>query len=130
MRSPVTSQQGDRANSQEVSFGSPYYERSYLQALNGGPYSVHRIGRGRVLIENLSMSLTGAIQPGPLRKIADESIDDGLLQRLLPLVLKPAVEGRTRSRLLPLQTTCVSLAGCTASTAPCELPRSQRILLC
>ena len=45
-------------------------------------------------IENLSASLIGGIQPEPFRNVADESADDGLLQRLLPVILKPAVEGR------------------------------------
>jgi len=47
-----------------------------------------------VFIENLSASLIGGIQPEPIRKVADDSADDGLLQRLLPVILKPAVEGR------------------------------------
>lgn len=66
----------------------------WLEAFNGAPYSVHRVGRGSVDIENLSASLIGGIQPEPIRKLADGSADDGLLQRLLPVILKPAVEGR------------------------------------
>jgi hypothetical protein len=66
----------------------------WLEAFNGNPYSVHRVGRGSVYIENLSASLIGGIQPEPFRKVADDSADDGLLQRLLPVILKPAVEGR------------------------------------
>jgi hypothetical protein len=66
----------------------------WLEAFNGAPYSVHRVGRGSVYIENLSASLIGGIQPEPIRKVADDSADDGLLQRLLPVILKPAVEGR------------------------------------
>ena len=41
---------------------------------------------------NLSISLLGGIQPEPIRKIADDTVDDGLLQRLLPIMLRPAVE--------------------------------------
>jgi hypothetical protein len=66
----------------------------WLEAFNGNSYSVHRVGRGPVYIENLSASLIGGIQPEPFRNVADESADDGLLQRLLPVILKPAVEGR------------------------------------
>ena len=66
----------------------------WLEAFNGAPYSVHRVGRGSVYIENLSASLIGGIQPEPIRKLAHDSADDGLLQRLLPVILKPAVEGR------------------------------------
>jgi hypothetical protein len=66
----------------------------WLEAFNGAPYSVNRIGRGAGFIENLSVSLIGGIQPEPIRKLADESLDDGLLQRLLPIVLRSAVAGR------------------------------------
>jgi hypothetical protein len=37
--------------------------------------------------------MLGGIQPEPNRQIADESADDGLLQRFLPVILKPAVGG-------------------------------------
>ncbi len=66
----------------------------WLEAFNGAPYSVTRIGRGAVFISNLSVSLIGGIQPEPIRKLADESVDDGLLQRLTPVVLRAAVAGR------------------------------------
>jgi hypothetical protein len=66
----------------------------WLEAFNGSPYSVNRVGRGAGFIENLSVSLVGGIQPEPVRKLADESMDDGLLQRLVPIVNRSAVEGR------------------------------------
>jgi hypothetical protein len=66
----------------------------WLEAFNGAPHSVHRIGRGSVYIPNLSVCVLGGIQPEPIRKLADECMDDGLLQRLLPVILQPAVEGR------------------------------------
>ena len=66
----------------------------WLEAYNGAPYSVNRVGRGSVYLENLSVSILGGIQPEPIRKLSDESMDDGLLQRLSPVVLRPAVEGR------------------------------------
>jgi hypothetical protein len=69
-------------------------DRSFwLQAFNGGSYAINRVGRGAGLIENLSVSMLGGIQPEPMRKIAGESIDDGLLQRLLPIILRPATLG-------------------------------------
>ena len=74
--------------------GSAKDRAFWLEAFNGAPYSVTRIGRGSVFIENLSVSLVGGIQPEPIRKLAHDSMDDGLLQRLLPIILKPAVEGR------------------------------------
>jgi hypothetical protein len=74
--------------------GSAKDRAFWLEAYNGGTYSVNRIGRGAIAIENLSVSLLGGIQPEPIRKVTEESADDGLLQRLLPIILKPAIEGR------------------------------------
>jgi len=66
----------------------------WLQSFNGGTYSTNRIGRGSVFIENLSVSMLGSIQPEPIRELAENGSDDGLLQRLIPIVLRPAVMGR------------------------------------
>ncbi|GKX36111.1 MAG: hypothetical protein MnENMB40S_37290 [Rhizobiaceae bacterium MnEN-MB40S] len=66
----------------------------YLQAFNGGSYIVNRIGRGSSIIPNLSASIVGNIQPEVIRKLAKDSADDGLLQRFLPVLLKPAGVGR------------------------------------
>lgn len=66
----------------------------WLQAFNGGTYSVSRISRGDIWIDNLSVSLLGGIQPEPIRKLAADSVDDGLLQRLLPVVLPAASVGK------------------------------------
>ena len=62
----------------------------WLQSFNGGSYTVNRVGRGSSMIDNLSVSLLGGIQPDPIRAIANDSSDDGLLQRLFPIVLRPA----------------------------------------
>src|SRR4029450_469197 len=51
----------------------------WLQAYNGGEYVVDRVGRGSFSISNLSVSLLGGIQPGPMRQIAADTVDDGLL---------------------------------------------------
>ncbi|MEO5706983.1 MAG: DUF3987 domain-containing protein [Alteraurantiacibacter sp.] len=65
-------------------------DRSFwLQAYNGGTYSYNRIGRGSGYIPNCSVSLLGGIQPEPLRAIANDSHDDGLVQRILPVILRP-----------------------------------------
>lgn len=74
--------------------GSAKDRSFWLEAFNGEPYSVQRVGRGSVFIENLSISLIGGIQPEPIQKIADESVDDGLLQRLVPITVRPAIAGR------------------------------------
>lgn len=66
----------------------------WLRSFNGGEYALNRIGRGAGIIDNLSVSMLGGIQPEPLRKIAGDSVDDGLLQRLFPILLRPASIGR------------------------------------
>ena len=71
----------------------------WLQAWNGGPYAVNRINRGAFLIENLSACVLGGIQPELIRKVAAETVDDGLLQRLLPIVLAPGTAGRDEEML-------------------------------
>jgi hypothetical protein len=66
----------------------------WLQSFHGGSYALNRIARGVAMIENLSVSLLGGIQPDPIRKIADDTVDDGLLQRLIPIVLCRGKAGR------------------------------------
>jgi len=62
----------------------------WLQSFNGGPYVVNRVGRGASMIDNLSVCMLGGIQPDPIRRLAAEAHDDGLLQRLFPIVVGPA----------------------------------------
>ena len=66
----------------------------WLRSFNGGQFALNRVGRGAAIIDNLSISMLGGIQPEPLRKIAGESVDDGLLQRLFPIMLRTAKMGR------------------------------------
>jgi hypothetical protein len=66
----------------------------WLQAFHGGPYAYNRVARGAGLIENLSISLLGGIQPEPMRKVAADTVDDGLIQRLIPIVLSRATLGK------------------------------------
>lgn len=66
----------------------------WLEAFNGGPYTVDRITRGSVRIDNLSFSILGGTQPDAIRKIAADAVDDGLLQRFFPIVLRPAELGK------------------------------------
>jgi hypothetical protein len=65
----------------------------WLQSFNGGQYVRHRIGRGACFVENMSVSMLGGIQPDAIRKLAADGVDDGLLQRLFPIVLRPATIG-------------------------------------
>lgn len=66
----------------------------WLQAYNGGSYSLNRISRGASFIPNCSVSLLGGIQPEPFRAIAGDTHDDGLVQRLIPVMLRPGHVGR------------------------------------
>jgi len=66
----------------------------WLQAFNGGIHTVHRIGRGAVYIPNLSACILGGIQPEAIRKVVEDCADDGLLQRLCPIILQQAVLGQ------------------------------------
>ena len=66
----------------------------WLQAFNGGPYSLNRVSRGACYIPNCSIGLLGGVQPEPIRAIANDTHDDGLIQRLIPVVLRPGTLGR------------------------------------
>jgi len=66
----------------------------WLTAYNGGPYPVQRITRGSSLIPNLSVSVLGGIQPDPVRALAANGHDDGLLARLCPVSITSADVGR------------------------------------
>jgi hypothetical protein len=68
----------------------------WLKSWNGGSSPVNRITRGSGLIPNLSVSLLSGIQPSVIRSIAQDTHDDGLLQRLFPIVLRSATMGHDR----------------------------------
>ncbi len=61
----------------------------WLQAYDGGPYTVDRISRGELHIENLSVSILGGIQPERLAEMHGLT-SDGLLQRFLPVMMGPS----------------------------------------
>jgi hypothetical protein len=72
------------------SSGHAASERSFmLQTYNGGPYTVDRISRGSFYIPNLSLTVLGGIQPDLIRKQSHAATDDGLIQRLTPIMLRP-----------------------------------------
>jgi hypothetical protein len=81
----------DKYNSQR---GGAYDRAFWLQAYNGGGCPVDRIKRGSFWIENLSVALLGDVQPEAMRKICADTIDDGLIQRLIPIMLRPATLSR------------------------------------
>ena len=59
----------------------------WLQAWNGGHYTVDRIVRKSTFIENLSASVIGGIQPTRLTEIHGLT-SDGLLQRFAPVLMR------------------------------------------
>ena len=68
----------------------PSSDRAFwLQAFDGGPFCVNRISRGEIVIHNLSVGIVGGIQPERLAEFKGLTTD-GLLQRLVPVVLKAA----------------------------------------
>jgi hypothetical protein len=54
---------------------------AYLRLYNGGRYTVDRVSRETFAVPNWSACILGGIQPGPIRKLAKDAADDGLLQR-------------------------------------------------
>jgi hypothetical protein len=75
-----------------------YCRAFYLTCWNGGVFIKDRVGQGardpyaEIRVENLALSLLGGIQPDRLSAIRD-LISDGLLQRLLPVLMRPAARG-------------------------------------
>ena len=65
----------------------------WLQSWNGGGYMVNRVGRGVFHIDNIGISMLGGIQPEVIQKVARDNYDDGLIQRLIPIVLHPGTLG-------------------------------------
>ena len=59
----------------------------WLQAYDGGPFSVDRIGRGETYIGNLSVGLIGGLQPAKLVELSGLT-SDGLLQRFVPVMMR------------------------------------------
>jgi hypothetical protein len=88
----------------------------WLKSFDGGPYSVNRVTRGHFQIPNFSMSLLGDIQPEPVRKLAADAMDDGLLQRIRVF---------THPRCLCARH-CRTLYACGTLRAICSWPRGAR----
>jgi hypothetical protein len=65
----------------------------WLQAYNGKSYTWGRIVRGSGHIPNLSACVLGGIQPSVIQRVAQDGVDDGLIQRLCPIVLRPGIPG-------------------------------------
>ena len=64
----------------------------FLRAYTGGPHIVDRVSRGIVSLNNLLITVCGGIQPDRLAAFKD-LMDDGLWQRLLPIITSGASLG-------------------------------------
>jgi hypothetical protein len=70
----------------------------YLSSWNGGPFLKDRVGNGKndrdaeIRVDNLALCVLGGIQPDRLIKLGDLT-SDGLLQRFLTVLMKPAKLG-------------------------------------
>lgn len=62
----------------------------WLEAYNGGRRSIDRITRGSVIVPNWSTCIIGGVQPDMMRRVASSMGNDGLLQRFMVLVARPA----------------------------------------
>ncbi|MGD0106526.1 MAG: DUF3987 domain-containing protein [Rhodopila sp.] len=69
---------------------------AYLRLYNGGRYTIDRVNRGTFAVRNWSACVLGGIQPGPIRQIAKDAADDGLLQRFCYCVPARQVRGEDR----------------------------------
>jgi hypothetical protein len=69
---------------------------AYLRLYNGGAYTVDRVARGHIPISSWSACIVGGVQPDPLRRIANQTHDDGLLQRFMLIVPGVHKEGEDR----------------------------------
>lgn len=68
----------------------------YLEAYNGGPQIIDRMARGRTYVPNWSICLIGGIQPEPMRRLAGQVTDDGLIQRFMVVFVRKG--GRSLDR--------------------------------
>ncbi|EOF4701914.1 TPA: DUF3987 domain-containing protein [Raoultella ornithinolytica] len=79
------------------------HERAfYLEGFSCGQFKQNRVGRGKVNIDKLIVSLSGGIQPGKLAPIlasrAAGSGDDGLLERIIQMSVFPDLVGEYSDR--------------------------------
>lgn len=69
----------------------------WLEAYNGGRRVIDRVTRGTVVVPNWSACILGGVQPDMMRRVSDSMGNDGLLQRFMILVARPAIEDPDRA---------------------------------
>jgi hypothetical protein len=65
----------------------------WAKAFNGGHHAVDRVIRGEMFVSNLAVLVIGGMQPEEMAKAPDLT-SNGLLQRFLIVLLRPAVKGQ------------------------------------
>jgi hypothetical protein len=60
----------------------------FLQAKDGGPFSIDRKSSGTLQVKSLAVSILGTIQDDLLAKMARDMADDGLLQRFALVMIR------------------------------------------
>jgi Protein of unknown function (DUF3987) len=70
--------------------GASMDRSKWLEAYNGGRQIIDRVQRGNIIVPNWSTCIVGGIQPDMMRKVASSMGNDGLLQRFMVLVARPA----------------------------------------
>ncbi|WP_119286341.1 DUF3987 domain-containing protein [Azohydromonas sediminis] len=61
----------------------------WLRLFDGGPHQVDRVKRGSVFVQNWGVSIVGATTPAGLKRHAKALPPDGLIQRFLPVLVRP-----------------------------------------
>lgn len=95
----------------------------WLEAKDGGHYTVNRRTSDPILVENLAVSVLGAIQPEKFRNICEGLTDDGLLQRFTPIFLRRTGIGED---VAPNQSLADSLAKIASTLIEDNEPRRYR----
>lgn len=77
---------------------------NWLELYNGGSRRIDRVGAGSVFVKNWSASLIGGIQPDPLKAIAGQMNEDGLLQRFMVVYGRAGKQGNEQAPSIELET--------------------------
>ena len=70
---------------------------AWLEAYNGGSMTVDRVSRGSLYVENWSISVLGGIQPEVIHAYAKNTNHDGMLQRMIIVEARAAVNDVDRA---------------------------------
>jgi hypothetical protein len=70
--------------------GASMDRADWLEAYNGGRRIIDRVQRGNIIVPNWSTCIIGGIQPDMMRRVSANMGNDGLLQRFMVLVARPA----------------------------------------